>query len=167
MSQYAIAFPLHRHKRPKMSEINLKPCPFCGSDAEMLVGEIHTTVQCKSLCAQMVSHVDDDPNAKIVAIECWNDRASDWQPIETAPKDGFTIMLRSETACATASANKNYGEPYPINPSIPYPASWRETRLYGEKWDYVWRNESGAQEYYPDPTHWMPMPAPPQESEND
>lgn len=59
-----------------------------------------------------------------------------WQAIETAPKDGTTL--------------------------------WVLDRLYSEPWHYecVW---NGAQWYHgfgdawPDanPTHWMPLPAPP------
>jgi hypothetical protein len=67
---------------------------------------------------------------------------TDWQPIETAPKDGSVIDLW--TSC---------GERVPD-------AKW--TRHMG--W-VIWGTDSfespGWERVFPSPTHWMPLPAPP------
>ena len=61
----------------------------------------------------------------------------DWQPIETAPKDGTRILLWIE----------------PTKIWMPY--SWNGTRWMGD--DYP-LNMAWA-------THWMPLPPPPQEAQ--
>ncbi len=69
---------------------------------------------------------------------------SEWQPIETAPKDGTLIICAGEGWVEVCS--------------------WRETKYHGAGWldghderrteDYASRPMSGI-------THWMPLPSPP------
>lgn len=59
-----------------------------------------------------------------------------WHPIETAPKDGRDVLLFT---------------PSPFN-GITI-GSWG-------KWIGGWGDQDG--DMYPDPTHWMPLPEPPE-----
>jgi len=65
----------------------------------------------------------------------------DWQPIETAPKDG-TLVLVFEASQGVAVACQN-----------------------GETWylDVPWNAPDLSQDFsmYYAPTHWMPLPPPP------
>ena len=72
---------------------------------------------------------------------------SSWQPIETAPKDGTEIVgLRLRTKQARV-------------------CSWRDTRNYYHpvfgrcNTDTWWMDDTG--EIF-DPTHWQPLPEPPE-----
>lgn len=75
----------------------------------------------------------------------------DWQPIETAPKDGTSVLVGR---WFTKTANG-------------YPPKWlsdlgeyeqsADSSEYGPGWDWRWwSNWDDGQ-----PTHWMPLPAPP------
>lgn len=61
---------------------------------------------------------------------------NEWKPIETAPKDG-TRLLAYEKGCAL------------------YEIWWQ--RNLGDQWD-GWQDDWDDE---PEPTHWMPLPAPP------
>ena len=67
----------------------------------------------------------------------------EWQPIETAPKDGRTILIGAAgpRVCAAFWMNDWYGDK-----SLP-----------------GWMMDGMDEEYgsYKNPTHWMPLPAPP------
>lgn len=60
----------------------------------------------------------------------------EWQPIETAPKTTRHILVWLPAIQCTAIA------------------SW---------WDDKWTHAFGGSMYPNEPTHWMPLPAPPQE----
>jgi hypothetical protein len=64
---------------------------------------------------------------------------ADWQPIETAPKDGGNVML---WCVDLVGGNGRVAT-----------GSWHYT-YDGSWWDY-------HMEYTLNPTHWMPLPAPP------
>ncbi|QEL18756.1 hypothetical protein PX52LOC_05793 [Limnoglobus roseus] len=66
-------------------------------------------------------------------------RESSWQPIETAPKDGTEVLLLSHPA---AMLPPDYAVAY-----------WDEV-------DEVWYWNKPKR--FLCPTHWMPLPAPPQ-----
>ena len=67
---------------------------------------------------------------------------ADWQPIETAPKDGRRILIYAD-----------------IFPGIVV-AHWQERNITGEGWVMDPESESwGAHDAKP--THWMPLPEPP------
>lgn len=82
----------------------------------------------------------------------------DWRPIETAPKDGTWILLGG-----TAIEAQDWFEPgpegYPIrseygNAEVPMSiARWSE-----KSWRDQWDDYYGPQ----CPTHWQPLPEPPQ-----
>jgi hypothetical protein len=60
-----------------------------------------------------------------------------WQPIETAPKDGTTVDLWSGH----------------------HQRRWADCCWNDGKW---WVYNNGYEPYEFDPTHWMPLPEPPQ-----
>lgn len=79
-------------------------------------------------------------------IECqrcnWLNTAYEWQPIETAPKDGTCILI-----C----------RPYFLPPMYKInTCQWEEG---------VWLSNGCVDDYltFPDATHWMPLPEPPTE----
>lgn len=72
----------------------------------------------------------------------------EWQPIESAPKDGTWILTIISGLWAG-------GTPY-------LPAVVRWEKRYGEGWLSVEQEDNGEgpmHEFMP--THWMPLPAPP------
>lgn len=74
-----------------------------------------------------------------------------WQPIETAPKDGTNIMVtcpRLGVCCPAHWDNDQYAKK-----PRPYWTHWGE-RIWGITWV---RNDQ--------PTHWMPLPAAPIDAE--
>lgn len=66
---------------------------------------------------------------------------SEWQPIETAPKDGTAILL----ACATWAHTVHLGRPVPIKVGG-WNAEAGGWQIFGASWR---------------PTHWQPLPPPP------
>lgn len=60
-----------------MSEIKLKPCPFCGGEAiiNVVLGMDCKTAMCVKCYAQVGNF--DGNNAKIKAAEAWNRRADE------------------------------------------------------------------------------------------
>lgn len=68
-----------------------------------------------------------------------------WQPIETAPKDGVVFLGYKK-----GKFGPLFGECY---------CTQRED---GEVWTF--RGSSGFSDIFPDvkPTHWMPLPTPPE-----
>jgi Protein of unknown function (DUF551) len=68
------------------------------------------------------------------------EREMKWQPIETAPKDGTAILALVD------GLHENTGEPF-----IAAVAWYRE--------GFWLVNEEGGDTYQP--THWMPLPPPP------
>ena len=61
----------------------------------------------------------------------------DWQPIETAPKDGTQVLVFRRAA----PVKRMYG------------IDCRHPSQYGGAWVYSRQREQ--------PTHWMPLPSPP------
>lgn len=66
----------------------------------------------------------------------------DWQPIETAPKDGHHILL--------------------YRPEIQFVGYWPFAASVGEFWCI---NAPGMPYMNPPPTHWMPLLPPPKEKQ--
>lgn len=78
----------------------------------------------------------------------------EWQPIETAPRDGTYIILYS-----------------PKEISICAWKLWNKARLKYEEDQYTWLRYYGNSIFYYfwdeksiKPTHWMPLPEPPKGS---
>ena len=66
----------------------LKPCPFCGGKAELLIvpGRVASwLVKCKKGCCNQMPHVSDHD-----AIEEWNTR---WDDKKTKPKHGHWVSV--------------------------------------------------------------------------
>lgn len=63
--------------------------------------------------------------------------AREWQPIETAPRDGTDVLLHGPFG----NEGKQYNE---------------VARFWGSRWTIEWMHDFHA------PTHWMPLPEPPQ-----
>lgn len=77
----------------------------------------------------------------------------DWQPIETAPKDGSCILL---------FFGQNHYDPLMDLFDYRYVlASWVAAK---NRW--LHKDGSGAGSWHVFPTHWMPLPAPPQEDKS-
>ena len=76
----------------------------------------------------------------------------DWQPIETAPKDGTTILI----ACRNRVTAGDWVEPrvFYVNGEPEY----NEFDPYWQSWDggFLLEGEHVA-------THWMPLPDPPKD----
>lgn len=88
-----------------MTVAKLKPCPWCGEalqEARVVDGDTFRWRKLQGCCTDGPEvHIDtlaDDrvaaeERAAQAAIDAWNTRAPQWQPIESAPKDGTRLML--------------------------------------------------------------------------
>lgn len=77
---------------------------------------------------------------------------SQWQPIETAPRDGTVVLAYN--ARGARSGHRHFfafSDPAPEGQCWAAEAGWREP---GRDWPSY-------------PTHWMPLPAPPHTSTRD
>lgn len=112
----------------------LKPCPFCGSDAILIeTMGIHRR-GFRAECAGCEAQIGTDDYGFIeraIAVAHWNNRADDWRPIETAPRDVGALIVY----CSLG----------------PYIATWN-SRIS------EWIDGKGV---IPNCTHWMPLPEPP------
>ncbi len=52
----------------------LKPCPFCGGEAELMTGEECAQVQCLKMKFHLGPYVWGDNDASMEAIAAWNTR---------------------------------------------------------------------------------------------
>lgn len=127
--------------------IDLKPCPFCGGKARAMSDDGRWYVACvgtddcyAALGEAYDKYGDADHNyyQRDIAEAAWNARASDWQPIETAPRDGSRLWL--------------------YEPSYGYEGWWHEDWPRGEAY---WMDDRDSE---PEPTHWRPLPDPPPHS---
>lgn len=111
----------------------LEPCP-CGKAPECLSGRHFRQVACRRCGRRGPLAPDED-----LAIRLWNNDYPHWQPIETAPKDGRTILVYREDA-GVVTALYGYGE---------------------DETEPCWFSTDG-EDLTPDmSTHWMPLPEPP------
>jgi hypothetical protein len=75
---------------------------------------------------------------------------SEWQPIETAPKDGTRIAFKNEQSGLEDIGHWDSWTDMP---------NWRRELLpdFAKEWDGEWSTDFGNG----DMTHWMPLPPPP------
>lgn len=75
----------------------------------------------------------------------------EWQPIETAPKDGQRVLFKNEHNGLTDAGHWKDWRDMP---------SWRRELLpdHAKEWDGEWSTDCGNG----DMTHWMPLSDPPQ-----
>lgn len=76
---------------------------------------------------------------------------SEWQPIETAPRDGTKVLLIVVGYEPAVGAYYERGWDYQEEGDFVQEAHYTE-----------WCETTGPWE----PTHWMPLPAPPKEADN-
>jgi hypothetical protein len=80
----------------------------------------------------------------------------EWQPIETAPRDGTQILMYG--------GKPGYDYDGAIEP-VCFTAWWEQFRLPDRNGQTgMWRfcsYDSGYYGEWENPTHWMPLPAPP------
>ena len=117
-------------------DIELKPCPICGSEVKMIeenVGEY--TVVCHGCQVLMIA---DDVSSKNDAIERWNNRVNDpkWIPIEQQEPSEFELVL-----CCILGEKENAIE-----------------ILYRHGDSYYSDYDSGIVYSQNEISHWMPLP---------
>jgi hypothetical protein len=71
---------------------------------------------------------------------------TEWQPIETAPKDGAAILIWPAQSSFTG------------DDTISYVVRWND-------WKEAWIEASGEEYDTFYPTHWMPLPPPPKKGD--
>jgi hypothetical protein len=71
---------------------------------------------------------------------------TEWQSIETAPKDGSAILIWPAQSAFTG------------NDTISYVVRWSD-------WKEAWIEASGEEYDTFYPTHWMPLPPPPKKGD--
>ena len=72
-----------------------------------------------------------------------------WQPIDSAPRDGRVVLLAGGSFFCEAREERM---------RTPFTAAWDE-----DDWLIVGKESGYVCAVYTDPTHWMPLPPPPQE----
>lgn len=89
-----------------MRELELKPCPFCGGEAEIISMSEKFTVSCGTGgCMANISYCSD----KQSAVKSWNKRASDWIPcIERMPKVMMDVLLQFEKNMCVGFYSQGY-----------------------------------------------------------
>lgn len=112
----------------------------------------------------------ETPDGKSINVGEWHQRpdnlwelripnVAQWQPIETAPKDGTEIFVcGGDVYCSSGM-----GHEYPLTGVAT--ARWKGN-AYGTPFDWEWQGEmaEGYEDYYwHKPTLWMPMPVAPTE----
>ena len=119
----------------------LKPCPFCGGDNLYVDGYEHGAgTRWRVVCLSCMGMVDSGTvQQKHRAIEAWNRRPQCWTPVtERLPEVD------------------KYGD---VNVLVCMDDGFIATATYADDWE-LW-DDSG------EVTHWMPLPEPPEEGDND
>lgn len=93
-----------------MSEIKLKPCPFCGSDkVKIRHGDYGVFAECQGCGNRSVTvELSSDYTAKTVAIIAWNrrpSRKSHWMREDCTP---FAVKMVCEYAAVCNRCKKAY-----------------------------------------------------------
>jgi len=129
----------------------LLPCPFCGGNAtfEWIGGDGKNatgnwSVGCderggKLECYGYLSHTSF--SRKVDAANAWNMRYSDWQPIETAPRNGDPILV-CDNRILDGFHQVVFYEALP------------------EKFNWCWQTSDGPTFHVDAFTHWKPLDHP-------
>ena len=153
---------------------DMRQCPFCGgSDLAVATrklrnGAFATRIACIDCDADgPPTDVEHEYEAAATAAVAWNRRAFGWQPIETAPKDGSYILAWvPDFGCSIVRwfDERKSGPVYGAD-SINAPSM--QSGWIGDNEEVFSTIEfpdgnviEGAQ-----PTHWMPLPEPPEVGE--
>lgn len=130
----------------------IKPCPFCEGDPAPLDENNHTSctnVACGSTAYMHVDAWNNRPTVKAYArIEELEAELGGWSPIFTAPKDGTLVDLWGIN-------HLRHGKPGERIVNVRWGAV---TNWMGQERD-DWQHGRGEDF---EPTHWMPLPTPPQ-----
>jgi Lar family restriction alleviation protein len=120
---------------------DLLPCPFCGARGILLNSlwqNGQNSIDCMKCGAIGPATLD-----KVAAVISWNRRASGWQPISTAPRDGTEVLLWFSGPETATPHGRKIGR-------------W-SGRVHGFPWN------CGASSFPADaPTHWQPLPPAPE-----
>jgi hypothetical protein len=122
----------------------LKPCPCCNHDAKAKIINGLWYIECTNGLCHLMSFGPYGTEEE--AIKAWNTRADDWQPIDTAPKDGTMLLLWSMGI---------------------HLGSWRVDDGYSGDKEPSWFDNScdsfttGYSATPLNPTHWKHLPEPP------
>lgn len=102
-------------------------------------------------------------HALLACADAWDreqQRDSPWQPIETAPKDGTPVLIGwHDDAGAWQERRAWWDREFAIegcddDMNTLWKQAWTDYRVASFGYEEVWEYE---------PTHWMPLPAPPVE----
>lgn len=131
----------------------IQPCPFCGGEAEAIIGPVANKWGVE--CLKCDAWRDDRKDTKEAAITAWNHR-DPWRPIETAPKDGKPILLCVAGYVPAVGKWEEFPKPFLFAPQAQWRIRDRSEFATDEDWRASWI-EGGFK-----PTHWMSIPPSPQ-----
>ncbi|HFF6210413.1 TPA: hypothetical protein ACGCHH_000325 [Stenotrophomonas maltophilia] len=148
-----------------MTVAKLKPCPWCGGalqEARVVEGDTFRWRKLQGCCTDGPEvHIDtlaDDrvaaeERAAQAAIDAWNTRAPQWQPIESAPKGQEVLVWRPDQGVFIAMiATPDMVMSERDIEECCLPEDFEE--WYCEAWGWL---EDDLR-----PTRWMPKPAEPE-----
>ena len=78
-----------------------------------------------------------------------------WQPIETAPRDGTWVLLSGGECDYDEESDAK------TRPVVGQWSNYCNGKTVDWHWQFAWY-DGGYYGEYEKPTHWMPLPAPPQ-----
>lgn len=144
-----------------MSEIELKACPFCGGEAGIRKWQdedlwSHAIVEWqKAHCTECECEgISSCPGYDPDTVQAWNTRAPQWQPIESAPKDGSMFLCWVSAVRFGTRDDGSLAEEDCSEADFGY---WMTVRDGG-----VFHNVQGEIGDQSSITHWQPLPAPPE-----
>ena len=111
----------------------LLPCPFCG-EANVYMEPRDRDQFAIIQCSNSVCRASMCISSETSGIKAWNTRASQWQTIESAPRDGTWILIFQKRE------NGNHAR-------YVREARWSESK-----------NSWGSATALNSVTHWMPLP---------
>ena len=120
-----------------MENKDLKPCPFCGGEAEIgRIGSRHSSMIYRCTECGCMLETSEDAVSLMNGHLLWNYRVNTWQPIETAPKDDNILGCYDYEVVAEIYYNTDRKSFLTAGSDIKMPFS-----------------------------HWMPLPEPPESEE--